>query len=140
MTFIAGDLGGTKTLLAVYEWNPNPKKVYQSKFLSNNWSSFYEMLSHFLKGIPSNIQKPTHGCIAVAGPVVKGSSKITNLNWHINERRICKLAHLERLELINDFAVLVYGISHLNDQQYIAIQNTSLDQSCLHLQGSREGP
>ena len=38
----------------------------------------------------------------------------TNLDWELKEDVICSNAGLKRLELINDFCVLIYGLPFLN--------------------------
>ncbi len=122
MNILAGDIGGTKTLLAIYNIKNGVSKVYQEKYISFEWDSLESIISHFLKGLPDGINNPNIGCLALAGPVTNGSCSITNLGWEINKQTICKLASLNYLELINDVSALIYGIPFLNKTQYIQVQ------------------
>ncbi len=119
---LAGDLGGTKTLLALYRYNKQLSKVYQKRYLSNDWDSFEAILKSFQTEIPKDLEKPSFGCIAVAGRVVKGSAKITNLPWQLYEENLCATSGLNKLEIVNDFAVLFYGLPFLKHNQKVDIQ------------------
>ncbi len=125
MNFLAGDLGGTKTLLAIFSWDGTLSISYQKHYLSKDWSSLNQIIAHFLDSLPKNLNEPSHGCIAVAGPVTNGQSRITNLGWDLDEKEICKFTKLKTLELINDFSVLIYGLPYLNRDQYSPIQPIS---------------
>ncbi len=120
--FLAGDLGGTKTLLGLYGWDQGPIEYYKKRYTSSSWSSLESILEDFLTKIPSNLKKPTFGCIAVAGQIKKHSTKITNLTWNLKLEPIRKAANLTKLELINDFEVLIYGIPFLENNQKETIQ------------------
>ena len=122
LTLLSGDLGGTKTLLAIFQLNNGLKKLYQKRYKSSEWDSLEPMLKNFLSNLPKGIPHPKKGCLAVAGPVLNGSAQITNLNWPIKETEICAYAGLDQVELINDFSVLLYGLPFLNNQQHVEIQ------------------
>ena len=124
MTILAGDLGGTKTLLSVYNDDRTLRKIHQRKYLSSKWESLEEILIDFLDNLPQEIKRPSHGCIAVAGPVLEGKSKITNLPWNLNSKQICTHIGLEKYEIINDFCAVVYALPLLRKDQYVEIQNS----------------
>ena len=122
-TFLAGDLGGTKTLLALYSWDEKQlKQQHRRRYLSNQWTSLEPMLSHFIAHLPGEMEQPNNGCIAVAGPVRHGEARITNLPWSLKEKDLCAATGLKHLELINDFGVLIYGLPFLNDSQQVELQ------------------
>tara|TARA_Y100001968_G_scaffold332992_1_gene393481 strand:- start:380 stop:1426 length:1047 start_codon:yes stop_codon:yes gene_type:complete len=123
MNLLAGDLGGTKTLLGIYSFNNRLTLLYKKKYISTDWSDFDEIINDFLKTLPNDISYPRFGCIGVAGKVYKNSCKITNLNWNISGERIAKSTNLQTLELINDFSVLIYGLKNFANNQYLTIQN-----------------
>ena len=76
-TYLAGDLGGTKTLLSLYkEIDGQLKKEHSHRYRSAEWHDLESMLRHFLNQSPADLQKPTTSCIAVAGPVHQGLSLI----------------------------------------------------------------
>ena len=122
-TYLAGDLGGTKTLLSLYkEIDGQLKKEHSHRYRSAEWHDLESMLRHFLNQSPADLQKPTTSCIAVAGPVHQGSAKLTNLPWQMSQTSLSAATGLEQLELVNDFAVLIHGLSHFSDEQQVVLQ------------------
>jgi glucokinase len=125
-TLLAGDMGGTKTLLALYGIQDGRlKQLYQQRFMSSEWTSLEPMLKCFLEQRPSDIEAPEHGCIAVAGPVNNRSARITNLPWQLNEEQLAIAASIRQLELVNDFGVLIYGLAHFDERQQVVLQDGS---------------
>ncbi|MEI6359546.1 MAG: glucokinase, partial [Synechococcus sp. ELA619] len=115
ITLLAGDLGGTKTLLATYQVDGTSLiKTRSERYASGQWPDFNALVAHFLASC--EIQ-PSAGCLAVAGPVHQGRVKLTNLPWQLDEDALGQALGLERLELVNDFAVLIYGLPHLGPEQ-----------------------
>lgn len=114
-TLLAGDIGGTKTLLSLYSGDgPQPELLVQERFASAGWDDLAPMLNRFLadsgrEGHPP----PQTACLAVAGPVQGGRARLTNLPWRLDEAELAAACGLEKLELVNDFAVLIYGLPHL---------------------------
>jgi glucokinase len=129
-TLLAGDIGGTKTLLALYHLQGGRLiKGRSQRFRSAEWDDFSQLVNHFLAGRDgasgpqaSEEGRPAHACLAVAGPVRAGRVKLTNLPWLLDEAALASACGLERLELVNDFAVLIYGLPHLEAQQQVPLQ------------------
>ncbi len=124
MNLLAGDLGGTKTILAVYSNQNYPKKLYEKYYISSEWKSFYSIFEDFIKQLPNHISRPQYGCIGVAGPIKNQEVKITNLGWEIDSEKLSLLSKINNIELINDFSVLIYGIPFFKENQYEVIQRT----------------
>ena len=122
MNLLAGDLGGTKTILAIYSNENYPKKIFSKYYFSSEWSSFDSILKNFIKQLPHHISLPEYGCIGVAGPIKDQKVKITNLGWDINTKELSFLSKINNIELINDFSVLIYGIPFFKKDQYEVIQ------------------
>ena len=128
MNFLACDLGGTKVLLGIYEKVKNddsPKLIFKKKYLSYEWDSFELILEDFLKNQCKNIAHPYSACFAVAGPLSNNNAKIINLSWNISGNALQRKFNFKSCELINDFAVQIYGIPYLKKSQYHTIQNGS---------------
>ncbi|MEI6828255.1 MAG: glucokinase [Synechococcaceae cyanobacterium ELA445] len=120
-TLLAGDIGGTKTLLALYERNGGQLIQLQAeRYPSADWPQFPDLINHFLAhcraGSPA-LEAPRAGCLAVAGPVLDGRVKVTNLPWELRQTDLAQQCGLDQLELVNDFAVLIYGLPHLSNHQ-----------------------
>ena len=139
-TLLAGDMGGTKTLLALYESDASQLRLlHQQRFRSGEWSSLEPMLGSFLNDRPADLAAPAHACIAVAGPVRHREARITNLPWRLREADLAHAAGLERLELVNDFGVLIYGLPHFDDSQQVILQNGEQDHGPLAILGAGTG-
>ena len=125
MNFLACDLGGTKVLLGIFEKGINydsPKLIFKKKYKSSEWNSFELILEDFLKNECKNITYPSSACFAVAGPLSNNNAKIINLSWNISGNALKKKFNFKNCELINDFAVQIYGIPYLQKNQYTTIQ------------------
>ena len=124
MNLLAGDLGGTKTILAIYSDEAHPKKLYNKYYISSEWKSFDSIFDDFIKQLPNHISLPEYGCIGVAGPIEGQNVKITNLGWDIETKKLSLISKINNIELINDFSVLIYGIPFFKKNQYEVIQGT----------------
>ena len=139
-TLLAGDMGGTKTLLALYGIKDGRlKQLYQQRFISSDWRSLEPMLKCFLEQRPSDIEAPEHGCIAVAGPVNNRNARITNLPWQLNEDQLAAAASIRQLELVNDFGVLIYGLAHFDETQQVVLQVGDAQEGPMAILGAGTG-
>ena len=97
---MAGDVGGTKTSIAVFSSERNLRKpVAEKTFSSSKFEDVESLLSEFLSEHKYSVD---HACFAVAGPVVDGKSSITNLPWVISEREIGRVLGISSVMLVND--------------------------------------
>ena len=126
MNFLACDLGGTKVLLGIFKIVKNdnsPKLLFKKKYISSHWDSLELILEDFLRNECKNIAHANSACFAVAGPLSNNNAKITNLSWDISCNELKKKFKFKSCELVNDFAVQIYGIPFLQKSQYYTIQN-----------------
>ena len=122
-TLLAGDIGGTKTLLSLHSAD-GLAPLAQERFLSADWPDLAAMVNHFLAGaLEAGAERPRTACFAVAGPVQGGSARLTNLPWRLSEGALGQSCAIERVELVNDFAVLIYGLPHLRQGQQAPVRD-----------------
>ena len=108
---LAGDIGGTKTNLGLFSMGRHrPRLETMETFLSRDHPNLERIISRFLD---KHKRPVTSACFGIAGPVVDGRSKVTNLPWVISERRIKERFSLPRVCLINDLAATALAISFL---------------------------
>jgi glucokinase len=121
---LAGDIGGTKTLLSLYGHSAQGLEcLRQTRYASSEWSQLAPMVRDFLEaGAAEGLAAPEAACFAVAGPVQNGQSSLTNLNWRLDSQHLARDCGLPRVELVNDFAVLVYGLPHLRESQLAPVR------------------
>ena len=125
MYLLAGDIGGTNTRLICVELIGRNKAVkFDADYLSNDFSSFDQLLDKFLIDNAIN-QSVESACFAVAGPVKSGVVSVTNLPWVISESEIKKKFSINNVKLINDFIAVAYGISQIEEKDMIVLQQGS---------------
>jgi glucokinase len=109
---LAGDVGGTKTSLAVYDLQLGPRRPLAEATLSSaDFASLEALIHSFLAGIEFNV---TRACLGVAGPVVSGRATITNLPWVMDEEQLSKALDVTSVRLLNDLESIAYAIPRLN--------------------------
>jgi glucokinase len=114
---IAGDIGGTKTNVALFvaEGARVGRPVVQQSFPSGRYDSLEAIVGEFVA-----TQKPdtiTHACFGVAGPVVRGRVEATNLAWKMSDEKLAAALGLPSVRLINDLEATAYGIGELSPEQ-----------------------
>lgn len=136
---LAGDVGGTKTLLAIYSLDDDGSLTLrrQERYRSLEWADFGAMVEAFLD---DGDERPSHGCLAIAGPVLDGRVALTNLPWRLEEQALASRLGLSRLELVNDFAVQIYGLPHLAAaQQEPLVAAAAIDAAPIAILGAGTG-
>jgi glucokinase len=116
MLILAGDIGGTKTNLALCATdNGAPGRVIaEHSFASTQYESLEACLRDFLAG---REERPTRAAFGVAGPVVDDRVATPNLPWVIEARSIANLLDLERVRLVNDLEAMALGLDALGPDQ-----------------------
>ena len=108
---LAGDIGGTKTNVGIYSPDKGPgEPLFEATFPSGQYSSLEMLVSEFLSQVSIKID---HASFGVAGPVVGGQAKITNLPWVIEEDQLIRSLHLKSVQLFNDLEAIAYGVTLL---------------------------
>ena len=117
-TFLAGDVGGTKTLLRLFEAGGGV--LAERRFDSASFPSLEQVVAGFLRDSP--FLTPASACFGVAGPVEGGRANITNLPWQIDEESIAAEFRIPQVRLINDFQAVAYGIEALESWDLATLQ------------------
>ena len=119
MLVLAGDVGGTKTNLGLFpkgKKRPVPKVV--ETFSSQNAPDLEHIIRQFLE---IHKVRVTHACFGIAGPVVNGKSKTTNLPWDVSEDRIKKQFNFHYVKLVNDLTATAMAIPLLSSDEYFSL-------------------
>jgi glucokinase len=108
---LAGDIGGTKTHLALYEEGGDIRSpLLERLHPSREASSLGEILARFLGGAPG---RPGRAVFGIAGPVVGNRSETTNLPWEVDAHALGEQLGGARVTLINDLVATAHGIDTL---------------------------
>lgn len=117
---LAGDLGGTKTNLALFSATGETLKILQEHtYRSREYGSFTEIIQHFITQHPDT--PPERICIGVAGPVIKGRVELTNLSRDLSEDEIRENTGLNQVALINDLEATAYGLATLSPDKLLTL-------------------
>jgi glucokinase len=105
---IAGDIGGTKTDLAIYSIESGPHApLAQAQFRSADYPSLQAMVSEFLAQVKIPV---AYASFDVAGPVIDGHVKTTNLPWVMDEISLAKDLNLKSVHLMNDLEAVARAV------------------------------
>ena len=116
---IAGDIGGTKTDLAIYSLESGPHApLAQAQFPSADFPSLQAMVMRFLAQVKTAVE---HACFDVAGPVIDGHVKTTNLPWVMDEISLAKELNLESVHLMNDLEAVAHAVPVLRPIDLITL-------------------
>lgn len=124
---LAGDIGGTKTVLALFkqtgpgEFNHTPLR--EEVFPSKDYRSLQAIIAAFLQGSDIKLSGLSFG---VAGPVVDQKAQVTNLPWHINAQDI-QQSFSAPTWLLNDLEAIANAIPYLQDDDLVTLHSGKLD-------------
>ena len=115
---LAGDIGGTKTNLALYEVVENQLKLkYQHPFPSKDFASFSDVIAEF-----QTQTKNPHidaACFGIAGPIINKNCRTTNLPWDITTSGLQEQLATQKVHLLNDLEATAYGMLYLRDEEFL---------------------
>lgn len=139
-TVLAGDIGGTKTVLRLVSAEsdsrgravPSLTTLYEVRYTSRNFADLVPMVHQFFKdaAVASvNVPEIAAACFGIAGAIVRNASELTNLNWSLSGERLERSLGIPCVVLINDFSAIVHGITGLGSDQLATLQAGSPDPS-----------
>jgi glucokinase len=149
---LAGDVGGTKTNLGLFEPGPPPRLARLETLPSRDFPTFEDVLGAFLRTGGPGVAAAAFG---IAGPVRGGVADPTNLAWTVDARRLAERLGLGSVTLLNDLeatawaleglgpegaAVLLEGAPGASGNQAILAAGTGLGEATLLREGGRTVP
>jgi glucokinase len=138
---LAGDIGGTKINLALYDWNmERVDPIREDTVWTADYESLEEVLTEFLEApvsadsapdeaaddiddpssgiIPPSPRGPlTAACFGVAGPVVNNTCRTTNISWTIEGVKLAEFLNIPHVRLLNDLEATAYGLQLLRQDE-----------------------
>lgn len=121
---LAADIGGTKVNIAMYTADAEGLTLVNKKrYLSKDYSSLSAVIDHFTAG-----KAPDRISAAVAGPVVGGKSKLTNLPWVLDSAAMTKERGVP-VRFINDLEATAFGLAGLGTDELATLQTGAPDSS-----------
>ncbi len=114
---LAGDVGGTKVHLALFDFTDGNLKHARDKiFPAKEYAGLEVIVKEFVVS-----EKVTAACFGVPGPVREGRLRLTNLPWTLDSRELARDLKIDYVFLINDLQANGYGIAELNAEQIYSL-------------------
>ncbi len=144
---LAGDVGGTKTLLGLFErQHPRPAPLAVHSYATASYSRFADLLDAFASDLKQRVTVEAV-VMGVAGPVVDNQATLTNVGHHIAAAEVGTRFGARRARLLNDLEAMASsievlagdelmtlqdGVPHENGSRAVIAAGTGLGQAYLH--------
>jgi glucokinase len=120
---LAGDIGGTKTLLGLFAPAPDrPKPIEIGEFVTLEYDALEPMIREFLAAQNIGTKRVEAACFGVAGAVTEQVARLTNVPWLVGGRAIEEAFGFRRVRILNDLEALAYGVTVLEPSELQALQ------------------
>lgn len=121
---LAGDIGGTKTVLALYSTNKQGvlQCEYEQTFASADYLQFDNILNVFLQ--PDTVINAA--CFGIAGPIVDQRCQTTNLPWIIDAQELSKKLNTNKVKLLNDLEAMAIGMLHSQPEDLVELNPNAM--------------
>jgi glucokinase len=121
---LAGDVGGTKVHLALYDFvDGRLKHIREERFPAKEYPGLEAIVKEFLGS-----DEATAACFGVPGPVRDGRLRLTNLPWTLDSRELTITLAIPHVFLINDLEANGYGIAELTSEQIYTLSEGDTSQ------------
>ncbi|MEO5684431.1 MAG: glucokinase, partial [Chitinophagaceae bacterium] len=121
VTILAGDVGGTKTNMALYRLGAEGiTMLREGRYASREYTSLAEVIVQF-----TGKEWPDRICVAVAGPVNDGKVQLTNLSWQLDSKAMTTALKTPVI-FINDLEATGYGLAGLQSNELAAIHTSNI--------------
>lgn len=117
---LAGDVGGTKTRLALYAPGASPRSpVREDRASSAEHATLEDIVRAFLGPDSGHV---TSAAFGIAGPVVENRTETTNLPWTLDGETLGDRLGGARVRLLNDLEATGWGLPHLGAGDLLTLQ------------------
>jgi len=150
---LAGDVGGTKTFLGLFERAvPRPVPFAIDSFSTLDFPDLPSIVGRFLAANALSGTAISHACFGVAGPVLVDRAELTNVPWRVDARDVARAFSIANVSLLNDLQAMAYSVPVLQDAEVHVLQKgtpaeggnaaliaagTGLGEALLHNVGGR---
>jgi len=150
---LAGDIGGTKTLLGLFAPAPDrPARVTVQTFPTQDHAGLPQMVESFLQATAESASNIAAACFGAAGPVIDDTVTLTNVRWRVDGPHIAKHFGFRCVRLLNDLQAMAHALPVLADRELHVLQEgraakngamaliaagTGLGEAMLHLVDGR---
>jgi glucokinase len=152
---LAGDVGGTKTLIGLFERaQPRPKPLAIHSYPTNEFPTFTAILDAFALDVHQPFSVGA-AVIGVAGPVIGRRAQLTNVTWDVAADEVTARFGTSDVLLLNDLEAMANSVGVLEGDEVVVLQEgvpspggntvviaagTGLGQAYLHVVNGRLHP
>lgn len=115
---IAGDIGATKALLEVYDYQTGTV-LFQNRYVSTDYQSLEQLIQLFMAD--AKIEACEWACFGLPGPIVGRRSKLTNLSWFVDATQVEHSCSIQTVALVNDFYAAAVGLEVIDDSDLLEL-------------------
>ena len=120
---LAGDVGGTKTLLGLFAKAPHrPTPIAVESFHTVEYDGLVPMIRQFLRRQPAGEPSVEAACFGVAGPVLDDVAELTNVSWTVDGKAVAVEFGLARVQLLNDLVSIAHSVAVLHPEELHVLQ------------------
>ena len=120
---LAGDIGGTKTLLGLFDPRPvRPRPVLVRSFVTLDYPDLIAMISAFAREDGVRGMAVEAATFGVAGPVMSDTAALTNVPWTVDAPAIGRAFQIGRVSLLNDLQAMAYSVPVLQGEELHTLQ------------------
>ena len=120
---LAGDIGGTKTLLGLFDAAPvRPRAITVQSFSTLDYDDLPSMIAAFLDAAGTARGAIDRASFGVAGPVIDEAATLTNVPWRVEARTVASAFAIGRVFLLNDLEAMAWSVPVLREAEVHVLQ------------------
>ncbi len=120
---LAGDIGGTKTLLGLFSRAPErPSSIEVGEFATLDYDGVVPMIREFLKGSSVEAKRISAATFGVAGAITDQVARLTNVPWLVDAATVSEAASLKHVHLLNDLEAMAFAVPVLEPDELAVLQ------------------
>jgi glucokinase len=121
---LAGDIGGTKTILGLFRpGRSRPVELVTESYVTRDFGRLEDIVERFLQKHPERVRVASFG---IAGPVVHGCCRTTNLPWVVTEKAVQKRFGFARVRVLNDLTAMALAVPLLGGHELLALNDAKV--------------
>lgn len=121
---LAGDVGGTKTLLGLFsEAADRPSPIEVGEFVTLEYDGLEPMIREFLRVWNVEPRHLQSTCIGVAGAIASQVARMTNVPWTVDGASLAVRTGIKRPHILNDLEALAYAVPVLEPNELATLQH-----------------
>ena len=120
---LAGDIGGTKTLIGLFEARDRrPVRLAVESFSTTAFTGLSAIIEAFCAMQPAAPRIDT-AVFGVAGPVLNQTAQMTNVDWHVDAAQLVERFGFRHVRLLNDLEAMAYSVPVLEGSEIATLQS-----------------